>query len=111
MNKYMLLYVGPATPPDQITPEQGAKIMEGWNNWISSVGSAMVDVGFPLANGVSVVDDGSKGKPSLVSGYSIIQADNVDEARKLVQGHPFLSDATGKFSVEVHELQPLPAGM
>ena len=32
----------------------------------------------------------------------------MDEALKLVDGHPFLSAHSGKFSVEVFELLPVP---
>lgn len=108
MKKFILLYNGPATPPEKMTKEMGEKIMEGWKNWTGRVGSAIVDIGAPMANGQAVVDDGSHGTATMLNGYSIIQADDMDGALKLVDGHPFLSDKTGKFSVEVFELMPLP---
>ncbi|HUC95467.1 MAG TPA: YciI family protein [Candidatus Saccharimonadia bacterium] len=48
------------------------------------------------------------GTPDQLNGFTIIQAENMDEALKLVDGHPFLSDKTGNFSVEVFELLPTP---
>ena len=108
MKKFILLYNGPATPPEQITKEMGEKIMAGWKSWMEKVGSAIVDMGAPMGNGKAVVDDGSEGSATMLNGYTIIQAEDMDEALKLVDGHPFLSDKTGKFSVEVFELLPLP---
>ena len=64
--------------------------------------------GQPMAKGESVVDDGSEGKALQLSGYSIIQAEDMASAKELVDGHPFLSDKTGAFSVEVFELLPVP---
>lgn len=108
MSKFILLYNGPATPAQDIPKEKMDKIMEGWKTWMEKAGSAIVDIGQPMANGRSVVDDGSEGHVLELSGYTIIQAENMDEALKLVDGHPFLSDKTGKFSVEVFELFPAP---
>lgn len=108
MPKFMLLYNGPATPMEDMTPEQGQEIMAKWGEWIGRVGDAMVDVGAPMANGEAVVDNGSSGAASLLAGYSIIEAADLAAAKLHVNGHPFLSDSTGKFSVEVHELLPVP---
>jgi hypothetical protein len=108
MSKFILLYNGPATPPEQMDKELVGKIMNAWKTWMEKIGPSMVDMGQPMANGRSVVDDGSSKQALELSGYSIIEADNMDEAVKLVDGHPFLSDKTGKFSVEVFELMPAP---
>lgn len=109
MKQFMILYNGPATPPDQMTPELVQKIMMGWKTWMEKLGDKMLDMGKPLTNGKVVVDDGSEGKALELSGYSIIQAEDMDAALKLVEDHPFLSDKTGKFSVEVFELMPQPS--
>jgi hypothetical protein len=108
MSKFILLYNGPATPPEQMDKEVVEKIMGAWKTWMEKVGPAMLDMGQPMANGRAVVDDGSDKVPLELSGYSIIEASNMDEAVKLVEGHPFLSDKTGRFSVEVFELMPVP---
>ena len=108
MSKFILLYNGPATPIDQMTDADKQKMQVDWKNWMDGVGSALADMGSPMGNGRSVVDDGSTGKVLELSGYSILEADNIDEAVKLVNGHPFLVDKSGKFSVEVFELYPAP---
>ncbi len=108
MKKFIILYNGPATPPEKMDPAKRDAIMVKWGEWMGKVGSAMVDVGQPMAPGEAVVDDGSS-RPALeLSGYSIIQAEDMAGAKKLVEDHPFLSDKTGNFSVEVFELMPTP---
>ena len=108
MKKFILLYNGPATAPEKMDPELRNAIMAKWGEWMGKVGDAMVDVGAPMAPGEAIVDDGSAGTALLLSGYSIIQAEDMAGAKMLVEGHPFLSDKTGKFSVEVFELMPVP---
>src|SRR5579871_2264082 len=109
MKKFMLLYNGPATPPEKMDPAKRDAIMAKWGEWMEKVGDALVDFGQPMANGVAVVDDGSEGKATLLNGYSIIQAEDIMGAKKLSADHPFLSDKTGKFSVDIYELLPAPS--
>ena len=108
MKKFIILYNGPATPAEEMGPEKAKAIMTKWAEWMDKIGDGMVDIGQPMANGEAVVDDGSEGKALELSGYSIIQAEDMAGAKKLVEGHPFLSDKTGKFSVEIFELMPVP---
>jgi YCII-related domain len=109
MKSFMLLYKGPATPMEEMTPEQGRDVMAKWDEWIGRVGEALTDVGAPLANGEAVVDDGSSAAATDMVGYSIVRAEDVVAARTLLDGHPFLAEGSGKYRVEIHELLPLPA--
>ncbi|MBI3956619.1 MAG: hypothetical protein HY340_01380 [Candidatus Kerfeldbacteria bacterium] len=108
MKRFILLYNGSATPSEQMSPEQMQKVMAGWTAWMEKTGKALVDIGAPMADGHAVVDDGSTGTATQLNGYSIVEATDMAAALKLVDGHPFLSDKTGKFTVEVFELQPVP---
>src|SRR5436190_12985238 len=108
MAKYLLLYKGPATPMEQMTPEMGEKIMKAWNDWIAGAGDAMVDVGEPFAGGHTAVHgDGSTSGGSDLTGYSIIEAPDLNAAAAFTKDHPFLADAGPEFSVEVHEITPI----
>ena len=54
MTKYLLLYMSPVTPQDQManaSPEEGAAGMEAWNAWAARAGSSIVDFGSPVAVG------------------------------------------------------------
>jgi hypothetical protein len=108
MTKFLYLYRGPATPMDTFTPEQSAEQAKAWTDWMSRAGSALVDGGAPFGARAAVADDGSNPSPSDQNGYSIVTADSLDDARKLVESHPFLAEGKGRFSIEIFELAPMP---
>lgn len=92
-----------------IPKEEQAKGMQAWMDWAKKVGNQLVDLGSPLTGGLELDPDG-KSKPSTdeVCGYSVLQAENMDEAKKLLQGHPHLSGWDAGCSIEVHESMPIP---
>jgi hypothetical protein len=108
MSKFLYLYRGPATPMEEFTPEQSAEQMRAWGEWMSRVGSALVDAGAPFGAHTAVGDDGSTPAPSELNGYTIVEADGLEAARALVDRHPFLSEGNGRFSIEVFELAAMP---
>ena len=107
MSKYLFLYRGPATPMSEFTPEQSEQQMRAWGEWMSRTGPAITDPGAPFGARTAVTGDGTAGTPSDQNGYSIVEADSLDAARDLTKGHPFLSDGTGRFSIEIFELVPM----
>ena len=97
MKKYMLLYKGPATAPDASH--------EGWPAWFGKVGDQLVDVGSPIVRGLALHKDGAPSKDATsLNGYSIIQAETIDDAIRLAKDHPYLSLGKGEYSVEIFEL-------
>ena len=108
MAKFIFVYKGPATDMKDMSEEQGKAVMDVWNRWIEKTGSSLVDVGQPMANGVSLVDDGSEGTVALLNGYSIVEAEDLEGAKSLADGHPFLSEGKGKFAIDIYELLPVP---
>jgi hypothetical protein len=107
VSKYLLLYRGPATPMDQFTPEQGEEQMQAWGAWMGKVGSALADGGAPFGQRISVSDDGTSPPVGDLNGYTIVEADSLDGARALTDGHPFLSEGKGRFAIEIFELVPM----
>jgi hypothetical protein len=107
VSKYLLLYRGPATPMEDFTPEQSAEQMKAWGDWMGRVGSALVDGGAPFGQRTAVSDDGTNPAPVDLNGYTIVEADSVDGARALTDGHPFLSEGKGRFTIDVFELVPM----
>ncbi len=108
MPNFMMVYKGEATDMSEMTPEQGAEVMAKWGAWMGKVGSALVDVGSPFGPGESVVDDGTHRAAAKLTGYSIVAADDLAAAVGLTDGHPYLSEGQGNYSIEVFELMPVP---
>jgi hypothetical protein len=96
MNRFLVLYVGPATPPDASH--------EGWPEWFAKLGDRLVDRGSPIVEGRALHGDGSTGDAAAqLNGYSMIQAEDVDDALRLIGDHPYLAEGR-EYSVEIHLL-------
>ena len=109
MTKYLFIYHAPTTPADAAppTPEQMEAVMGQWNAWSTQVGDRMVDFGTPLAGGVQVTPEGTSPSTREVAGYTLIEADSMDDALALAQDHPHLN-MPGGCTIEVHEALPVP---
>lgn len=108
MPKYMMIYKGEATDMSEMTPEQGADVMAKWGAWMQKVGPALSDVGSPFGPGSSKVDDGSAGTALSATGYSIVEAADMAGAQALADGHPYLSDGSGDYAIDIFEMLPVP---
>lgn len=108
MAKYMLIYRGDATDPADMTQDQRDAEMALWAKWMEGVGSAMVDMGTPFGAGAAVVDDGSSGSAVSSSGYTVIEAASMDDARSMCQEHPYLREGKGNYAIDIYEMLPVP---
>jgi hypothetical protein len=105
MAKFIYLYRG-AIP--ELTPEQAAEREAAFAAWIKKLGPALVDVGSPFVGAnASVRDDGSEATAGELAGYSIVEADDLAQAKKFTEGLPFLSERDGKHAIEIFELLPM----
>jgi hypothetical protein len=60
--------------------------------------------GSPLVNGLALHADGSTGgSATQLNGYSVIQAEDLNEALGLVKDHPYLAQGRG-YSIEAYRL-------
>jgi hypothetical protein len=106
MKKFIVIYHAPAEAMEMManaTEEQKMEGMKPWFAWKEEVGEKLVDFGSPLWGGTRLLPDGNQ-KPSTkeVTGYSIIQANDMNEAKSLLSTHPHLK-WTGGCDIEVHE--------
>jgi hypothetical protein len=96
MKKYMLLHFGFEKP----TPE----IMAAWGSWFESIADKSVENGGFHGGAREIshsgTEDLSMGKESI-TGYSIINAESIDEAEKIAQGNPFIA------SIRVYEIMTM----
>jgi len=74
---------------------------------MDEIGVNLVEMGSPMGKGIAVVDDGTEDVATELTGYSIIEASSLDEAKRLLNNHPFLSESNGDYAVEIFELQPI----
>jgi hypothetical protein len=76
------------------------EIMAAWGKWFESVADKTVEHGgFRGAREIS--HNGSKDLPmgmESITGYSIIRAENLDEAEKIARGNPFIA------SIRIYEI-------
>lgn len=110
MKKYLVLYKAPIDASERMiasTPEQQAEGMKAWMAWAKKCGKHLVDLGQPLAHGISLSSKGSTSAQSQVGGFSILQAENREAALQLLQGHPHLA-WNEACTIELHEAQPIP---
>ena len=93
MKKFMLLHYGFEQP----TPE----IMEAWKKWFADVADSTVENG-GFMGGREITREGTDELPwgaDSITGYSILQAENLDEAEKLASGNPFIA------SIRIYEIR------
>jgi YCII-related domain len=108
MARFMLLYRGNATPPDQMTEEQSAEVMAQWGGWTEKNASSIVDLGAPFGDRTSIGGDGDEQAPANLNGYTIVEATDLAAATSFCDGHPFLHGTGAEFAVDVFELVDVP---
>jgi len=91
MPTYLITYHGgPGMPTD---PAAGQQMLAAFQAWVGEVGDAMRDPGAPLAAAKTVSKDSELDgqAAAAINGYTLISAENLDDAVKLVRTHPFLT--------------------
>ena len=82
--------------------------MKAWMAWAQKCGDKLVDMGTPLGNGITLGPGGSSASSaSRIIGYSILQANNMEEARGLLKDHPHL-DWNAECEIDVLESLAMP---
>ncbi len=104
LKKFMILYLAPVAAEDQmkVTPEEMKKGMEPWNAWYKKCGKSIIDMGAPLGKGTCFDKKGGSKGQTQVTGYSIVQAKDMDAVKAMLTDHPHLE--MPKASVEAFEI-------
>ena len=93
MKRYLILHYGFEKP----TPE----IMAAWNAWFEAVADRTVEHGGFHGGAREISHGGSRDLPmgtESITGYSIINAETLEDAEKLAQQNPFVK------SIRVYEI-------
>jgi len=93
VKRYMLLHFGFEKP----TPE----IMAAWGKWFESIADKSVENGGFHGGAREISQSGTRDLPmemDSITGYSIINAESLDDAEKIAQDNPFIA------SIRVYEI-------
>lgn len=100
MAKYVFGYHGGGMAT---TPEEQEASMEAWGRWYGEIGAVLMDGGAPFGASRTVAADGSiseGGGANPLTGYTVVEASDLDAAAVLAKGCPILADGG---TVEVAE--------
>ncbi len=92
MKKFIFLYYGFETPTEEIK--------EAWGEWFASIGDKFVDTGSAFGYGREITKTETKELTldlDAITGYSIINAENIDEAESIAKTNPMIT------SIRVYE--------
>ena len=89
MPQFIFVYLGGEYPAD---PEEGQKHFAKYQQWLESLGDAVISPAIPFKDTHTVQPNGKTGPGSTtaMSGLSIIQAASMDDALVIAQSCPFL---------------------
>lgn len=98
MPKFIFAYHGGRMPE---TDEEVAESMAKWRAWLDEIADSVVDEGNPAGMSKTVTPDGVEdhGGANPLSGYSLVEAPDMDAALEMARGCPILDGGT----VEVAE--------
>lgn len=105
MSRFIVLYCAPESATEQMasmTPEQMQEGMAPWMAWMEKCGAALVDGGAPFGARLTMSPEGSGPNRRDITGYSILEAEDMAAAEALLAGHPHFGFGPG-CEIEVHE--------
>jgi hypothetical protein len=110
MDKFLVLYNSPTPAAEMMantTPEQAEAGMAAWTAWAAKAGDAIVDLGVPLGSGLHLESGSASPGSNQASGYSIVQAESLDAAAKILEDHPHFQTPGGA-TIDVLEFLQIP---
>jgi YCII-related domain len=96
MKSFLFVY----RSPRDYTPGR-PETFAAWEGWFKSMGASLADFGNPVFERHTL---GRTADDTVLGGYSLINADDLDAAIAIAQGCPHIGEGGG---VEVGELTPL----
>ena len=105
MKKFAFAYYG---EPNFKSPEEGQKHMAQWGTWVKKLGKSLVDPGVPLNSPKTVSSKSVKegGGPNRLTGFSVVEAENIEYAIEMAKICPHLHYGT----IDVAEVMEMKMG-
>jgi len=95
MKKFIALYYntsGAHQEAPEMTEAEKNAMMAPWGAWQAKYGERVVDMGAPFLPALASSNGESwSASKNLVTGYSIVAADNMEAAQEMFKGHPICS--------------------
>jgi len=107
MAKFLLLYRGAATPIEELDAAESAEVLRKWQAWSIEHADAIQDIN-PFGTSTSVASDGTDRQPVLLQGHTIVEAESLEVAKRLCEGHPFYDGAEAGSVIDIFEALPMP---
>jgi hypothetical protein len=108
VKKFLVLYMATVAAEQQqmnVSPEEMKKGMEPWLAWFKKYEKAFVDRGTQLVKGVHITKNKASEGKMKVTGYAIVQAEDVDAVKALLADGPYFM-MMPEASAEVFEMTP-----
>jgi len=89
MKKFVLIYHGYETSTTEL--------VAAWNNWFRRRAASFADVGNPFGPGCQITNETTielSLSSDPASGYSIVNAENIDAAEQLLEGCPIVDSVS-----------------
>jgi hypothetical protein len=90
MARFLITYHAGDMPQD---PGSIAQVRDALTQWAAKTGEALADLGAPVRSATTIssggIRDGAPAGPFM--GWSVIEAEDGNEAVRLVSDHPFIS--------------------
>jgi hypothetical protein len=102
MTKFLVLYNSPVSAAEMManaSPEETKAGMDAWTAWSDHNGESVIDLGLPLGSSTHIAPGSSAPGSTEASGYSIVQADDLEAATKMLEDHPHLQTPGGTIDV------------
>ena len=110
MENFVVIYYAPPSVREQAqnaAPEDMQASMQAWGEWAKGCGESLTYAGSALMGGLRLTPSGSSPGQSDVIGYSVLQADSMEAAVALLDGHPHIGWGNG-CEIEVYQAMPMP---
>lgn len=98
MPKFLFVYHGGTRPETQAEIDE---IMAAWGKWMTDHGPALVDPGAPVGMSKTVSKSGTtdNGGANPASGYTIIEAADIDAACAIASDNPMVLNGAGTVEI------------
>jgi hypothetical protein len=104
MKNFVFIYYN----PNDMSGMPMDKVNAAWMSWFQQLGDKVVDAGNPFNSGGKAVE--KSGVTTIenypATGYTIVKANNIDEATEMAKTCPILEHSEGS-AVRVYETMPM----